>query len=257
MMGLLRRLLRLPEGNPPLPAGDPASVQVWNPGPAYFRYRLLLFCAAGLPSMLMLLAVAGGGMLAAAAAALDDGAPVFVAAIPATIGGVISLNVLLSMAFGVFRIRLEQDMLRYTLTDEAIRLRRGVVGIEEVTLSFANIQNVKLQQGMVQRIFGVADLVVETAGGGGGVGAGDLSGHVGLIVGVSDPEALRELIVSRARQHKGDGLRRSIVAASPARIGSGGGSRLAGPEALALLRDTVAELRAARQQLAGGENQPS
>lgn len=252
MMGLLRRILRLPEGNPPLPAGDPSSVQVWNPGPAYFRYRLLLFLVAGLPSLLVVLLAVGGGLGGMGLAMLNEGAPAIVAAMPVVLGGGISFHVLLTMAFGVFRIRLEQDMLRYTLTDEAIRLRRGVVAIEEITLSFANIQNVKLHQGVLQRAFGVADLLVETAGGGGGASAeGGGGGHVGLIVGVSEPEALRELIVTRARQHRGDGLHRPAPRAAAMRSVAA-----VPPEALALLREAVADLQAARKALAGSRPAP-
>ena len=48
-------------------------------------------------------------------------------------------------------------MLRYTLTDRALRLRRGVMRVEEVTLSYVNIQNVKFVQGPLQRYFGIGD----------------------------------------------------------------------------------------------------
>ena len=40
---LARRWLKLPEGNPTIPAGDPGSVKVWNPAEGYLRYTLLGF----------------------------------------------------------------------------------------------------------------------------------------------------------------------------------------------------------------------
>ena len=38
----------------------------------------------------------------------------------------------------------------------------------ETTITFENIQNVTVQQGPLQRLFGIADVRVDTAGGGGG-----------------------------------------------------------------------------------------
>ena len=38
--------------------------------------------------------------------------------------------------------------------------------MHETTISFENVQNVEVRQGPLQRYFGIADVVVQTAGGG-------------------------------------------------------------------------------------------
>lgn len=234
---MIRRLLRLPEGDPPLPEGDPDSVSVWKPSPGYLRYRLALFVFAGLPALLGF----GAFLTAGAVSVFADGG------VPAVVQGVmvaglllVGLRILVGIVFGVVKIRLEMEMLRYVLTDQALRLRRGVTSIEEITLSFANIQNVKLSQDFTQRIFGISDLIVETAGGG---GSAEVGGHVGRIIGVGEAEALRDAINTRARAFKGSGLGRSTRSATPtASVAASGG--LSSPEAVALLREITDDLRA-------------
>ncbi|MBZ0258181.1 PH domain-containing protein, partial [bacterium] len=79
-----------------------------------------------------------------------------------------SLAALWAMIFlsAFFLIRLEYDMRYYIITDRSLRIRKGVLSILEQTLTFANIQNISIEQGPIERIFGVSRLVVETAGGG-------------------------------------------------------------------------------------------
>lgn len=208
-IALARRILKLPHGNPEVPAGDPKSVQTWNPGAGYLRYQLLGFWLVAA----ILLAVAGACFGAAAIVpgkiALDPKVPHWVGqAVAVALCGFGAL-VIAMCAFNYATIHLELDMLRYTLTDRALRLRRGVTQVEEVTLSFANIQNVKFIQGPLQRAFGIADLIVETAGGGSGLAQPGQPGaehHRGLIKGVGDPEALRDLMLKRVRAVRGAGL---------------------------------------------------
>ena len=237
---MIRKILKLPVGDPPLPDGDPDSVQIWKPGGGYFKYRVFLFAFAGLPSITLTIGLLGMGALGAITS-MGGQIPFFVQAAIAGFMGLIVLRILGGAAFGLYRIRLELDMLRYILTDQAVRLRRGVMDIEEITLSFANIQNVKMNQGFLQRMFGVADLIVETAGGGSGA---EVGGHVGRILGVSEPEALREAILERAKSFKGSGL--GQVTRRTAALPVAANSRLATPEAAALLREIVTDLQAIR-----------
>lgn len=237
MLELARHWLRLPEGNPPLPAGDPRSVRVWNPGQGYLGYRRLGFAASALPALAGVIGMAGGGVALLSQTPRDM--PPLLGLLLAgalLLGG---LWTILGLGFGWFVIRLELDMLRYTLTDRAMRLRRGVVKLEEVTFSYANVQNVQLVQGPIQRWFGIGDLIVETAGGGGAQTPQQAAaqGHRGLIKGVSQPDALRDVIVERVRAYRGAGLgdRGDARARRPARARPA--STLASPEACALLRE--------------------
>lgn len=106
-------------------------------------------------------------------------------------------------------VYLRYDTTWYVLSDRSMRIRRGVMTVRETTITFDNIQNVKVMQGPLQRYFGFSDLVVETAGGGGG-GKGDagaaMGAHVGLLEGVEDPAKIRELIMDKVRASKSAGL---------------------------------------------------
>ena len=65
-------------------------------------------------------------------------------------------------------------------------------------MTFANIQNLSVQQGPLQRLFGIADLRVRTAGGGEREGGANERGettnmHLGYFRGVSNAGEIRDL----------------------------------------------------------------
>lgn len=259
------RILKLPEGNPPLPHGDPTKVETWNPDEKYLRYRLLGFYIGAIPttivgaglSLASFLLVFSPDTLASMSRDLERdlaGANSTALAVLAVFLLTVSLFVIGSLVFQYVVLHLELDMLRYTLTDQALRLRRGVVQVDEVTLSFANIQNVKFSQGPVQRYFGIGDLIVETAGGGGFVpqpgaaGGGQAMNHQGLIKGISDPERLRDTIQARVRRFKGSGLGAEVEDLEAEAEAEAGPADFSSPEAIALLseiRDGLAATRLA------------
>ncbi|MGP1309676.1 MAG: PH domain-containing protein [Phycisphaerales bacterium] len=106
-------------------------------------------------------------------------------------------------------IYLRYDTTWYVMSDRSIRIRRGIWVIEEKTFTFENVQNVSVQQGPVQRYFGVADLFVQTAGGGGGAASAHgaaSTAHMGRIEGVADAQEIRELIMSKVRAARDAGL---------------------------------------------------
>lgn len=108
-------------------------------------------------------------------------------------------------------IHLRYDTTWYVLTDRSLRIRRGILVIHETTISFENVQNVEVRQGPVQRYFGIADVIVQTAGGGGGGhGKGEASAspgaHVGMLQGLDDAGAVRDLILDRVRRTRSTGL---------------------------------------------------
>lgn len=105
-------------------------------------------------------------------------------------------------------VHLRYDTTWYVLSDRSMRIRRGVWVIHETTITFDNIQNVRITQGPLQRMLKFSDVVVETAGGGGGAHAGAATGgfHTGLLEGIEDPVAMRELIMERVRASRSAGL---------------------------------------------------
>ena len=72
----------------------------------------------------------------------------------------------------------------------------------------AIIQNVKVTQGPLQRVFGIANVVVETAGGGGNQTHphGSSGAHSGLIEGVAEASEIRDSIMSQVRLGQSTGL---------------------------------------------------
>ncbi|MDH3283893.1 MAG: PH domain-containing protein, partial [Acidobacteriota bacterium] len=72
----------------------------------------------------------------------------------------------LQMPFTYTMIRLDYELRWYIVTDRSLRIRYGVARIREMTMTFANIQNLSIEEGPLQRLLGIADLRVRSAGGG-------------------------------------------------------------------------------------------
>jgi len=101
-------------------------------------------------------------------------------------------------------IRLDYRNRWYILTDRCLRIREGLKTVREMTISLANIQHIALRQGPLQRLVGIADVEVRTAGGGSSDHPrhhqGDsASMHIGRLRGIADAEAVRDSIVERWR----------------------------------------------------------
>lgn len=107
-------------------------------------------------------------------------------------------------------LRLDFELRWYMVTDRSLRIRSGVWSVQEITMSFANLQQVMVSQGPVQRLLGIADLRVESAGGGGGSidpHQGHLdSMHAGVFHGVDNAPEVRDLILARLRSFRESGL---------------------------------------------------
>jgi membrane protein YdbS with pleckstrin-like domain len=131
-------------------------------------------------------------------------------------------------------IHVRYDTTWYIISPRSVRIRRGVWVISEVTVTFENIQDVQIKQGPIQRHFGIADLVVQVAGGGavGPHGEG-MGSHMAVIEGVEDARELRDLILSRVRESKSAGLGDDHSEALPKRTPGHAWT----PEHLAVLRE--------------------
>lgn len=138
-------------------------------------------------------------------------------------------------------LQLRYDTTWYVMSDRSLRIRRGIWIIRESTATFENVQNVELKQGPLQRHFGIANLVVQTAGGGGvSTEKGETNPHLALIEGVADAERIRDLIMTHVRSSRKAGL-------GDERPGEERGSPVAGwsaahIEALRAIRDEVRAL---------------
>ena len=104
-------------------------------------------------------------------------------------------------------VRLDFEQHWYLVTDRSLRIRTGILRLQESTMSFANIQQVEIRQGPLQRFLGLADVCVRSAGGGdpapGAKGHGDeTSLHTGIFQGVPNAVEIRDLILERLRNFR-------------------------------------------------------
>jgi len=107
----------------------------------------------------------------------------------------------------IFLTRLEFEQHWYIVTDRSLRIRTGILRLKESTMSFANIQQVEVKQGPLQRLLGLADVRVQSAGGGTpDHHKGGESMHLGIFHGVDNPDEIRDLILSRLRHFRQAGL---------------------------------------------------
>jgi len=190
-------LFRVPDHPPTLPViGEP--VRTIRPSEGFLQYLKFLFWIALIPGdVLPVVAWAAIGFAVPILGVLL--APLFVALM------------ILPDVFAYVGIHLRYDTTWYVLTDRSLRIRRGIMTIQETTISFENVQNVEVRQGPVQRFFGIADVIVQTAGGGasqhgkGQAGAAQ-SLHTGVLQGLDDADAVRNQILVRVERTRAAGL---------------------------------------------------
>jgi membrane protein YdbS with pleckstrin-like domain len=113
---------------------------------------------------------------------------------------------LVSLPFTYALVRVEFDQHWYIVTDRSLRIRTGVLSLLESTMSFANLQQVEVKQGPLQRLLGLADVRVRSAGGGDkGEGEGEPL-HTGVFHSVENADEIRDLILARLRAFREAGL---------------------------------------------------
>lgn len=164
----------------------------------------------------------------------------------AKIGGFLVYLAQIPLTYAVRR--LDFELRWYMVTDRSLRLRHGVWKVSESTMSFANVQQVTVTQGPIQRLLGLADLKVQSAGGGsvqpGSKQAGD-DMHVGLFRHVTNASEIRDLILERLRRFRESGIGDPDDASGLAQETP---PVAAGP-ALEAARELLAEARAWRARL--------
>src|SRR5262249_47196535 len=106
-------------------------------------------------------------------------------------------------------VRLNYEMRWFMVTDRSLRIRHGVWKVSESTMSFANIQQVVVTQGPLQRLLGLADVSVQSAGAGGGrqhASRRQANLHLGHFEDVTNAPEIRDLILERLRRFRAAGL---------------------------------------------------
>lgn len=246
--GLLRFLRVPPE--PHVPAGDGGPVRVFRAGRRYFQYRLLLWIFQQLGA----LAGLAGSVLALSVLARDAGGSTGVLLLRgvealAVIGFLAQIPVTLAM------LRLDYDLRWYIVTDRSLRIREGIVAVKEKTMTFANVQNITVKQGPLQRLLGIADVEVRTAGGGSGEGKKQGVGESlseAYFHGVDNAEEIRDVVRDRVRRFRDSGLGDPDDAPAPTLPYAGAPDPLGDVDLAAAARELLAEARALRSAATGG-----
>lgn len=247
MYNPLKRLLIAVFKVPPEPEdpyGDPSQLRVFRASSRYLAYRRVTWAIGQLVAFWFVGSFAFGIL----AAGFDVEEELVRYAIFA-VAGLLIVGWMCLVLMSWMMLKLDYEMRWYKVTDRSLRIREGVVHVREMTMTFANIQNISVTQGPVQRLLGIADLRVQTAGGGGGApqqGAQQGFGmHIGFFRGVDNVEEIRDLMIERLRKYRDAGLgdkgdrAEQSAPETPARDDAGACS------AAQALLDEVRQLRAA------------
>jgi uncharacterized membrane protein YdbT with pleckstrin-like domain len=211
MMDAFRRwcekILRIP-AEPEPPPGDESTARIFRAAPAYFRLLMIMWVASNLFIFFFFILSIGSGLIAAILAAQHQRGA---GAVVTILGTLLSLIVAVLIFQAIFRLavlRLQYEKRWYVITDRSLRVREGVVNVREMTVSFANIQDVAVTQGPIERMLGLSNVRVTTAGGGGHTEKKHAGPnlHQAWFRGIDNAEEVKNLILERLRALKDSGL---------------------------------------------------
>jgi membrane protein YdbS with pleckstrin-like domain len=195
--GVLVRWFRVPDRPPALPLQPGETLESFQPAEGFLRLLKLKFWILLIIIDLAIFVAWLVIMIASPTAGIILALPALIIAIVPDIVAYIAIH-------------LQYDTTWYVMTGRSLRIRRGIWVIHETTITFENVQDLKIHQGPVERFFGISNVLVETAGGGAPVGAENqpaaMTAHRGLIQGIADAPRIRDQILARLRQARTSGL---------------------------------------------------
>ena len=207
------RWMKVPP-EPGVPAGSAETVKVFRASSNFLRLKLIRWFLSQLGTLIGLVVAFGfffwGGSVdfAGLDSELIKGALMRLVGWAEIIGlGLFVLQLPVSLLF----VLLDWEMRWYIVTDRSLRIREGVWKVNELTMTYANIQEVSIRQGPLERFFRIANLRVRTAGGGGGHASQggeseEKSGHIGYFRGVDNAAEIRDLILGHLKRLRDAGL---------------------------------------------------
>ena len=185
---------RVPKQPPALPASSGSFYRTFHPSRRYLSYLKLYFWVL---LLIIDIAILLGWILLVVWQPLIGWILAFPFFLVAVVPDIVAY----------IAIHLRYDTMWYVMTDRSFRARRGVWLIIEHTITFENVQNVYVRRGPVEQLFGIAKVIIETAGASEGDGQNPF--HVGnktIIEGIDNAEEIRCLILERIRHTKSAGL---------------------------------------------------
>lgn len=195
---VLLRALKVPEAPSP-PDGSPDSIRVFRAGRNYYLWSLVMWAAA-----VMLSAVAVVSLSIPLFVAVRR-APELAQMLAAVALTLLWLVYLTTVVVTLVSRRLDYGLRWYIVTDRSLRIRTGIFAMSELTMTYSNIQEIRVASGPLQLLLGIADVEVQAAGGGGD-GKSSGGGHIGRFSGVAHAPEIRDLIIERLRRYRDSGL---------------------------------------------------
>lgn len=234
------QLLRVPP-EPQPPAGDRSSLKVFRAARGFYRYRVLSWF------LKQAMSVIGITVALFWIWSSRESGDILVGRIFLWLEMLAIAFILLQIPFSFLLLRLDYEMRWYQVTDRSLRIREGIWHVREMTMTFANVQNIEVSQGPLQRIFGIADLKVQTAGGGGMAAQGKqgqegvgFNMHLGYFRGIENAQEVRDMMLERLRRYRDAGLGDLDESADPQ-------TQEAAPELESLLSELGAEAAGLRR----------
>jgi len=227
----------VPHDPPTLPAGPGDTVVSFQPAPAFLKYLKFWFWIA---LILSDTAFTIGYVIVSSALVVSGFGWVALLLLPLAILLIVGPDIPVFIG-----LHLRYDTTWYVMSERSLRIRRGLWVIQETTITFENVQNVRVTQGPLQRHFGIANVIVETAGGSsGGKHENAGTGHQGIIEGITQEDAarVRDMILAKLRVSATAGL-----GDEEHHLAAPGGATAWSPQHIGLLReirDDLAKLNA-------------
>ena len=186
-------LLALKRTPPRLPEGT-TLVRALKPAPAWLFYQYLRVIFRYLTGPVVLVLVWRGQSSV-------FGIESQVSAIFKSLEVVIVVGLVVGFFTMLIVTRVDFELRDYLLGDRSLRIVFGVFRRQEITLSYANIQNVEVTQGPIEQLLGIKNLKLTNAVSGRGE---ERQGAV--LQGVTDAENLRELLLRLKTEQQDAGL---------------------------------------------------
>ncbi len=197
---VLSVMLVPPEPHPP--EGSASSVRIFRAGRNYYRFRLLMWALASFWTTFVVTTL----YFIADLAAHGRRTPPWVAPVWHGVGILGLFGLALMLAWTYFEQKLNYDLRWYIVTDRSLRVRQGIWSTQELTTTFANIQEIRVSAGPLQKLMGLADLEIHSAGGGSSGPHGTTSGHVARFSGLDNADEIRDFVVECLRKYRDSGL---------------------------------------------------
>jgi len=137
-------------------------------------------------------------------AILNEGEATF-----SSLGLYLAIFVIVAAIVAFISAKLTYYFYRYELGEDGFKKEMGIIWKKYVTIPYDRIQNIDITRGVMDRILGLSDLYIQTAGSSSQmVRNGGVIGAEGRLPGLlrDDAERIKDELIRRAKQTKNQGI---------------------------------------------------